>query len=589
MKDYAALAAKFQGASASSEMPETGGMDYNALASQMGGASTAQPAPIKIGAEGFGEALRGELKNAGWAGRNLAGMGTAVTDLYQGAKQLFGQGDKQQIEAQKIIAEEAPIGALAGNVALTALPGVGQLARAGTGFKTAAGIGAGLGALAPVAGDQSAGNVISGKLQGAALGAAGGLAGQAVANKLSQYTAGKAAEMAALKETRKPIDQTIKDAIDAGLKIPPSSVTPSIRNLTAESIAGKDATKQIMSNENADVFDALARKATGLAPDAPLTTDAMQAVRKQAYQAGYEPVASVGTIPTDRAYLAQINAIANKYAGLVRSFPGAAPDDVAKLANIFKVANFDSGDALQASQFLRDRAKDAFRAGDTGIAKANKEVAKAIEDQLERHLSQNIGGAQTMHAVQTPNGPVYLSGQDMLKNFRDARQLMAKAHTVEDAIVEGGGSINAKKLGQRVQQKKPLSDELAVIGNFANNFSKASQPRSQIQGPGVSKLGYYASTGIGAMLGIPFGVGGAAIGAAGTMAAPYAVRAALGSKPWQQSLIRDYGPTATTRAVSAFRDRATIGAPLVLSDLARIRQEQQEQQGVPMRDLAGIR
>lgn len=581
MSDYAALAAKFNGST------DSGAGDYGALAARMGGAiDSAQPSePLKIGAEGFGDALRGELKGAGWAARNLAGAGTAVTDLYQGAKQFFGAGDRQQIEAQKIIAQEAPVGALAGNIALTAVP----LAKAGYGFKAAAGTGAAIGALAPVPGDQSAGNVALEKAKGAAVGAAGGLAGQAAANKISQYVAGQAAKQASLQSKNAPIDKTLQDALDAGLVVSPSSVNPSLANITAETMAGKIATAQEASNRNGPIFDALARKATGLAPDAPLTSDAMQQVRRQAYQAGYEPVASIGTVQTDQAFQNSINAIANKYAGVARSFPGAVPDDVARMASTFKVGAFDAGDALQASQFLRDKAKDAFRAGDTGIAKASKDIAKAIEDQIERNLSQNIGGAQTLHAVTMPNGQVvHLSGQDMLKNFRDARTLMAKAHTVEDAIVEGGGSINAKKLGQRAQQGKPLSDELAVVGNFANNFPRAAQPAAQIAGPGVSKLGYYAATGTGAVLGSSLGPAGAAVGAAGMLAAPYAVRAGLLSGPMQRSLIRDYGPSATTRAVSAFGDRATLATPLTLSELARMRQ-QPDQNGAPMRDLAAIR
>jgi hypothetical protein len=103
--------------------------------------------PLKIGVEGLADTVREEMKGRGWAERNMIGMGTAVTDLYEGAKQLFGQGNRGNIEANRAIAEESPIGALAGNVAVTALPGVGQLAKAGTGFGTAAGIGAGLGAL----------------------------------------------------------------------------------------------------------------------------------------------------------------------------------------------------------------------------------------------------------------------------------------------------------------------------------------------------------------------------------------------------------------------------------------------------------
>lgn len=77
-------------------------------------------------------ALREELKNASWAGRNLAGAGTAARNLWEGGKQLFGLGDPQAIEAQRVIADEAPVGAIIGNVAtyapLALVPGANTLA-----------------------------------------------------------------------------------------------------------------------------------------------------------------------------------------------------------------------------------------------------------------------------------------------------------------------------------------------------------------------------------------------------------------------------------------------------------------------------
>ena len=49
--------------------------------------------PLKIGKDSFGDSLRGELKNASWFERNLAGAGTALSNLYEGAKQFAGQGN----------------------------------------------------------------------------------------------------------------------------------------------------------------------------------------------------------------------------------------------------------------------------------------------------------------------------------------------------------------------------------------------------------------------------------------------------------------------------------------------------------------
>lgn len=507
--------------------------------------------PAKIGAEAFPDVLRAELRDAGWAKRNIAGAGTALPNAWEGAKQFVGQGNQRRIDENRIIEQEAPVGAIAGNVALTAVP----LAKVGSAYKTAAAVGAGLGALAPVAGEQTASNIIAGKLQNAALGAGAGVVGQALANKASQYVSRWTAALAALQSKNKPIDDTLRAAMAEGLGVTPSAVKPTIANTAMESIAGKIASAQEQANRNAPIFDAMARRAIGLAEDAPLTREAAQNVRKAAYKAGYEPVATVGTVPTDRAFQARLYSIANRYQGAARSFPGAISDEVSQIAQLFAVPKFDAGDALQATQYLRDKASDAFRKGETGLGKASREIAKAIEDQIERHLSASAGGA------------------DLLRGFRDARTLMAKAHTVEEAIVPGGGSINAKKLADRAQVGKPLSDELKTIGEFARNFPRAAQPAAQIAGPGVSKLGYYGGAGIATMAGAALGPVGAAAAGGASLAVPYIMREVLLSKPMQRSLLRDYGPTLGMRAASAFRDKAATSAPLTIAELSRLNED----------------
>lgn len=126
-------------------------------------------APIKIGAESFPDQLRQELENAGWAGRNLAGMGSAVVNAYQGLKGAIPglESDPNQVRDQKIIADSAPVGNIAGNVAMLAptalIPGANTVTGAAT-------IGAVQGALL-TPGD------IKARAKAAAWGAAGGAAG----------------------------------------------------------------------------------------------------------------------------------------------------------------------------------------------------------------------------------------------------------------------------------------------------------------------------------------------------------------------------------------------------------------------------
>lgn len=93
-------------------------------------------APKKIGAEAFPDALREVLAGTDWGTRNIAGAGSAVVNAWEGLKGLVGKSDPNQVAAQKVIAEEAPIGNIAGNVAMLAptafIPGANTVAGAGT-------------------------------------------------------------------------------------------------------------------------------------------------------------------------------------------------------------------------------------------------------------------------------------------------------------------------------------------------------------------------------------------------------------------------------------------------------------------------
>ncbi len=76
--------------------------------------------PLKIGKEGLGDSLREVLRDTDWLTRNIAGAGSAVVNAAEGVKGLFGKTDADQVANQKIIADAAPVGNIAGNVAMLA-------------------------------------------------------------------------------------------------------------------------------------------------------------------------------------------------------------------------------------------------------------------------------------------------------------------------------------------------------------------------------------------------------------------------------------------------------------------------------------
>lgn len=323
--------------------------------------------------------------------------------------------------------------------------------------------------------------------------------------------------------------ETLKRAREAGYVVPPSSVNPTFANRLAESVPGKIAVAQEASNANQGITEVLARRAIGLPEGAPLTAEATKAVRAKAYQQGYLPVAQIGEVATDANFGAALDAIGAKYTGAANSFPAAVRNDVGNLIESLKVQKFNSSDALQMSQILRDEASAAYSAGDTGIGAAKRAASKAIEDQIERSL---MGSGKA-------------SGQ-VLQGFRDARELMAKSHSVENAIREGTGTVDAKALARQLQAGEPLSGDLATIARFANTFEKANQRPGQVAGPGVHNLralsGAGVGGGVGALVGGPLG---AAVGGAASVVVPPAIREYLLSKGVQNRLLQKVAPSST--------------------------------------------
>ena len=265
-----------------------------------------------------------------------------------------------------------------------------------------------------------------------------------------------------------PLNQTINDSIGAGYQIPPSMVKPTFLNNIIESVSGKQATQQLASTHNNEVTQGLARTALGLEPGAPLTQDSLSAYRAGQYKAGYEPIKSIGTISTDQAFNDAINDVAAKYTGK-GTIPAIQKKAVEDLAQAHKSNGFDASDAVDAIKVLREDAKDAYKKGDTSMGGANRSIADAYENLLDRTLGKP-------------------GTEDLLQNYQDARQNIAKSFTVEAGLREGSGTVDARKIGALMQKGAPLTDELQTIGQFGNVYPSIAKTPEQIGSPATHNL-----------------------------------------------------------------------------------------------------
>jgi hypothetical protein len=449
----------------------------------------------------------------------LAGAGKGFVDIGRGVRQMVGGDDQQMVDENRRLDEPlmntgaGVAGNITGQIAAGIVP---SLAFPGVGG--AAAVGAGLNALQPTQDGES-------RLANAAVGAALGGGAQAATGKLAGWAGKKLAESearGALEASRNAVkDATLQGSREAGYVVPPSLSGAGPVGRTVEGLSGKIKVQQAAATKNQNVTETLARKAMGMSDDAPITAEAMQDIRNAAYQRGYDPVANVGAFETDKTFQRSLDAIAADYTGASRSFGKAVNNEVGDMVDSLRVGAFDAGDAIKMTRILREEANKAYAAGDKALGKATRKASDAIEDQIERGLE--AAGK---------------NGAAMLKEFRESRKLMAKAHSVERAIREGGG-VDAKVFGKMLQKGKPLSDELRTIGLFANNFPEvAGMPKAGWSNP-VTALDAFGAAGMAGM-----GMGPLSVA---LPAARVGARAGLLSAPAQSRMAPQYGPGAAQK------------------------------------------
>ena len=330
----------------------------------------------------------------------------------------------------------------------------------------------------------------------------------------------------------------VQAAQGAGYVIPPTQAKASLGNRLIEGMAGKISTAQNASARNQGVTNKLAAEALGLPADAKLTPDLLQEVRTQAGRS-YARLGSTGVITPGEAYGKALDKIAEPFKLTAEAFPGAAPSPVLSLVESLRSPAFASASAVEKIKQLRTLADDSFRTGNTDVGRAAKSAAGALEDAVESHL-QTIGAPE------------------LLKEFRDARQLIAKTYTVEKALNPASGSVDARKLAAQLNKGKPLSGDLLTAAKFAAQFPKASQAVEGMGSlPQTSPLDWAMGGSLSAATANPLGM-------LGVVARPAARSAAL-SGPVQRGLLQ-----SPQRGVPLLGDDLTrfglLSAPILATD-----------------------
>jgi len=379
--------------------------------------------------------------------QNLAaGAGGVAYGLgYLGPKTLVGKAQPGEVADWK--ASMSGLGNTAGGtlgqVLGYAAPAAIAAPFVGASVPLAAAVGAGEGLLAPA-------ESMNERLLNTALTTGGAVLGQAGGNALgrraTERLAKKSEEVAQDARLNAVRDETMRRGRAVGYVLPPSAAgKPSM----LETLGGQIKTQQQSAWQNQKVSNVLARRALGLADDAPLTADTMRHVRDVAGKE-YARLRKMGRLRVQDA-----------------SLPGVKMDHSLGMRHTY----LDADQALESIKQLRHDGHDLLNASRlTGDPAQRAEAVKmlgqasALEDVFEQNLKAH-------------------GSLDQLNAFRGARQQIAKSYTIEDAIHSGSGDVEARLIGRAYDEGEKrmgprLTGDLETIGRFANTFPQQSAWRS---------------------------------------------------------------------------------------------------------------
>lgn len=467
---------------------------------------------IRDGLSGMGADVDSGSFTAGRIGAQIAGTAGAGGAIANG------------LRAAPMVANSARLAPVVDAVATSGMRAGGLTGSIGMGARVAGGAVAG-GAQAGMVEPSNAG---TGAVIGGALPPTMKVAGK-LGSKVASVVRGAAPTPEAI--------AAVQSARSAGYVIPPTQVKPSLLNRTMEGFAGKLTTAQNASAKNQAVTNRLVAKEIGLPEDAAITPDALAGIRRAAGQA-YEAIGQSGTVTPGKAYAAALDKIDAPYITAAQGFPNAAESPVLGITKSLRSPSFDASAAVEKIKQLRTAADDAFRSGNTDVARASKSAAGALEDALEDHIAA-------------------IGNQELLKGFRNARQLIAKTYSVEKAMNPATGTIDARKLAAQLAKGKPLSGSIKSAAEFAARFPKAAQTVEQMGSlPQLSPLDWAVGGGMSAASANPLMM-------ASVMARP-AVRAATLSAPVQNALARQPTQNALSRLLGneTAEQMLYLGAPV---------------------------
>lgn len=347
--------------------------------------------------------------------------------------------------------------------------------------------------------------------------------------------------------------ESFLDLRKEGIKVPPHQVGEGSDFIS--SLGGKAALSQQAAQDNAPIFQKLAREEIGLTKDAvPIASrdangklNVDQAFRevRQKYYEPYEKLQAMSSEAKERLG-AMDSAAAKREQDLTNtSSPqeremgaGTAASEKAAVAGQRDQLIVQAAADVDVLKDLRSKAQKAFDSMQNNPAayeqwQGYKKAAEDVENSIEQAASQ-------------------VGDQTLLARLKESRKKIAQSYTVQAATNRGTGLIDPAVLGALYEAKEPLTGNLERIAKFQLGFNREAVEATRIPSPSVNNLGGMATTEM-ASRGTSAGV----IGAIANATAGKPARKYMLSSMYQNSLLQ---PDESQNFLAAFSRYASQAA-----------------------------
>jgi len=250
-------------------------------------------------------------------------------------------------------------------------------------------------------------------------------------------------------------DATLEAARKEGYGVPKSVVDPTLAGNTIEGIGGKAAIKQEFDLRNQKVTDKIARREAGLKASEPLSEGALKAARDRLAEP-YRQVEALPGLPAPRT-TSNINPSRNPYPLI-----GKTPKTPKELVHDWRSVN------SRATELWKDYQRNA-KIETLDAHKAALKEKTVIERNIEK-------------------AAIAAGRRDLVPALRAARVKIAQNYTIDRALNEGNGSVDATVIARMRDNRIPLTGGLKTIGDFARAFKPFNIEKSKVPPAGVSNL-----------------------------------------------------------------------------------------------------